>query len=318
VVWSPKLGIPKRLDLASGAKTNLTLFTANSVDETPGHSGFPIAWEVDAEVSVVPRPSTLDPADRPEVSGIGNPALPSPEKAVQPKTQKLANVEKLENETTQPSPNTLQTGLAVGRIVVAGAVERPQYLPIHSERKLDLLEAISAAGGPTTNAQNGRIELRRASGEKVNQFGFQELLTQLNPSRRVYLESGDVVFVYPEDSIPEHQRGELEKMEASSTGAIGKPSAPVPPNSGFVTVMGAVGRPQQIQVPTDHRMDLLEAIGAAGGLTREANPERIRLRKFKGSELSLFQYDALLIQTNPAERIYLQSGDVVIVDHRIL
>jgi serine/threonine protein kinase/protein involved in polysaccharide export with SLBB domain len=318
IVWLPKLGIPKRLDLASGAKTNLTLFTANSVDETPGHSGFPIAWEVDAEVSLIPRPSTLAPADKSEVSGVGTVSFPPTEKTVPPIQPNLAGVEKQGNPTPPSNEAIPQTKSTLGRVIVAGAVERPQYVQLQAERKLDLLEAISAAGGPTTNAQNGRIELRRASGEKVNQFGFQELLTQLNPSRRVYLESGDVVFVYPGDPIPEHQRGELEKMEASSTGATGKPSAPVPQNAGFVTVMGAVGRPQQIQVPTDHRMDLLEAIGAAGGLTREANLERIRLRKFKGGELSLFRYDALLAQGNPEQRIYLESGDVVIVDHRIL
>jgi polysaccharide export outer membrane protein len=80
----------------------------------------------------------------------------------------------------------------------------------------------------------------------------------------------------------------------------------VPP---VIYVMGEVNNsgPQ----PLNGRMDVLQALSAAGGFKDFANTKKIRIRRAGGSEVALFNYkDAVEGRAAP---VYLKPGDTIIV-----
>jgi polysaccharide export outer membrane protein len=83
--------------------------------------------------------------------------------------------------------------------------------------------------------------------------------------------------------------------------------------SNQVSVLGAVAKPGFVQL--QGRMTLLEAITAAGGLTREAALEMIIFRQaLDGSALNLhIPIDDLMIRGDPKYNIPLESGDNIVV-----
>jgi polysaccharide export outer membrane protein len=74
----------------------------------------------------------------------------------------------------------------------------------------------------------------------------------------------------------------------------------------YVTVTGQVNRPGQVQLPPDHQMDIVEAIGAAGDFNRFANKNRIELRRKQ--KTTRYSYDDL---KKPDGRVYVEPEDVI-------
>jgi protein involved in polysaccharide export with SLBB domain len=76
------------------------------------------------------------------------------------------------------------------RGVNGGSVELP------SEQSMDLLEALAKAGGFSAKAgKNPRIELTRKSTGKVSHYRFDDLRRETDPSKKVWLEPGDIIYV---------------------------------------------------------------------------------------------------------------------------
>lgn len=82
-------------------------------------------------------------------------------------------------------------------VSVFGQVNRPGLIEIPPERKMTVIEAITAAGGLTRLARSSGIQLIREGKKDPMLYNMDDLK---NPDRPIYVESGDVVFV-PESRI---------------------------------------------------------------------------------------------------------------------
>ena len=81
-----------------------------------------------------------------------------------------------------------------------------------------------------------------------------------------------------------------------------------------VTVMGEVNKPGLISLPNDKPLTLLDAIAAAGGYTRIANPKRIILKRSIEGEKKVYQINGKrLAGDNEADPLQLLPNDVITV-----
>lgn len=81
----------------------------------------------------------------------------------------------------------LRTVSVMGFVNKAGAIDLP------AEEKLDIIEAISKAGGFSPTASKSKIELTRKG--KTTKYKFDDLRRETDPTKRIWLEPGDVVYV---------------------------------------------------------------------------------------------------------------------------
>jgi polysaccharide biosynthesis/export protein len=82
--------------------------------------------------------------------------------------------------------------------------------------------------------------------------------------------------------------------------------------SSTVSVMGKVNKPGPVQLPPEHRMDILEAIALAGDLQRGANSNRIE--HTRNGKSTNYRFDDL--KRNPSKRVWLEPGDIIFVHER--
>ena len=82
-----------------------------------------------------------------------------------------------------------------------------------------------------------------------------------------------------------------------------------------VSVMGQVMKQGTVRLPFEYKMDILEAITEAGGLTPLANKSRIELnRKGKTTKYTL---DQLRKEVDPAKKVWLETSDLIYVHESI-
>jgi polysaccharide export outer membrane protein len=85
-----------------------------------------------------------------------------------------------------------------------------------------------------------------------------------------------------------------------------------------ITILGQVNRPGTFDLPDEASIDLLEAIGMAGGYTRLANPSRITLKRMVKGRETLYKLDAKqMLDKEAGERVTVLPGDTIIVAERI-
>lgn len=82
----------------------------------------------------------------------------------------------------------------------------------------------------------------------------------------------------------------------------------------YVIVIGQVNRPGNLPLSPEQRMDILDAIARAGGLTRLAKKEVEFIRDGKREKFSL---DRLKKESDPAKKIWLQPGDILEVKESV-
>lgn len=82
----------------------------------------------------------------------------------------------------------------------------------------------------------------------------------------------------------------------------------------FVIIIGQVNRPGSLPLSPEQRMDILDAIARAGGLTRLAKNEVQFIREGKRQT---FKLDQLKKESDPAKKIWLQPGDILEVKEAI-
>ncbi|MGE3309426.1 MAG: polysaccharide biosynthesis/export family protein [Limisphaerales bacterium] len=78
----------------------------------------------------------------------------------------------------------------------------------------------------------------------------------------------------------------------------------------IVSVFGQVARPGLIEIPPERKMTAIEAISAAGGLTRLARQSSIQLIREGRKEPTVYSLDEL---KNPDKPVYVESGDMIFV-----
>ena len=79
------------------------------------------------------------------------------------------------------------------------------------------------------------------------------------------------------------------------------------------TILGQVNRPGTIDMPDDTTVNLLEAIGMAGGYTRIANPSKVTVKRLVQGKETIFKLDGknMLKETGP--RFEVEPGDTIYV-----
>lgn len=160
------------------------------------------------------------------------------------------------------------------KVFVLGQVKNPGVYPIRSE--LTLLEAISAAGGVTSDAYlSGAYVVR---GGKILLVNFFKLIEKGNTEENIPLLVGDVIYIPNRKDQKIFVLGEVNKQSA---------------------------------IPTTDTMTLLEAIAEAGGFTHDANTKSILVMRGNLSEPDVMKIDAGrmdLVNNTP-----LQRGDIIYV-----
>ena len=165
-------------------------------------------------------------------------------------------------------------------ISVIGAVKNPGQIPMPVSGNLDLASAMATAGGLAENADANGILLVRASGT-TSTFSMSSIE---GGSGRVKLESGDRVIV-------------------NQSAFVGK----------TLTVLGQVGKPGPLTFPMNGRLDLVNAVAMAGGLTELANPKKVSINR-KGTVTVV---DFREISQRGDRPFLLQPDDVITVAERL-
>lgn len=79
------------------------------------------------------------------------------------------------------------------------------------------------------------------------------------------------------------------------------------------TIMGQVARPGSYELQGGERMDLLEAIGLAGGFTRIADRGRVVIQRKDGGEVTVIKANAKRMADGKDSPVEVQPGDVITV-----
>ena len=90
-------------------------------------------------------------------------------------------------------------------------------------------------------------------------------------------------------------------------------------NSKKVSIFGQVHKPSALQLPSENKMTLMEAITSAGGFTTIANKSKIRVVRTENGAQRVLEVDVTKI-TNQGNRemdIVLMPGDVIYVPETI-
>jgi len=86
-----------------------------------------------------------------------------------------------------------------------------------------------------------------------------------------------------------------------------------------VEILGQVRRPGPVAIPPDEDLTLVTAISRAGGFTRLARKGTVRIRRQTEEGDRVFVIDASDLITDPdSEDFYLQGGDIIFVDERLI
>ncbi len=79
------------------------------------------------------------------------------------------------------------------------------------------------------------------------------------------------------------------------------------------TIMGQVARPGSYELQGGERMDILEAIGLAGGFTRIANRGRVIIQRKEGDKVQALKVNAKRMADGKEMPVEVQPGDVITV-----
>lgn len=141
-------------------------------------------------------------------------------------------------------------------IHVVGSVRIPSTIEFPKEPSL--IEVLLKAGSVTDNAVLGYVRVIRGSmdaPDKVIEVNMKEYLNNGEASVLPKLQSGDIVY------IPDVTQEKLKELSIIITGQVLNPGV----------------------YRISESMNILDAISLAGGLTKEADPEMVRIRKESGN-----------------------------------
>ncbi|MGM0490340.1 MAG: polysaccharide biosynthesis/export family protein [Planctomycetota bacterium] len=180
------------------------------------------------------------------------------------------------------------------KITVVGAVEEPQVieLPIANS---DLLSAITLAGGLTEKADT-IVEIRHPRGAERMAGGVapaSHTAGRLGQRRSVRVDLAEIASADP---------GQYRLVDGSTVMVMRK-------DARVLNVIGLVNKPNQLKMPEDHDLRVLDALAMAGGRTLSIADKVKVIRNGKTIQVSVKQ-----AKNNANENIRLAPGDVVSVE----
>lgn len=82
----------------------------------------------------------------------------------------------------------------------------------------------------------------------------------------------------------------------------------------WVTVLGQVQKPGQVEIPAEGGLDLLGAIALAGGYTRIADPGNVTIRRKINGQDTVVRLNAKALASNKdAKQFYVKPGDTITI-----
>ncbi|MDQ3624116.1 MAG: SLBB domain-containing protein, partial [Verrucomicrobiota bacterium] len=84
------------------------------------------------------------------------------------------------------------------------------------------------------------------------------------------------------------------------------------------TVLGAVQRPGTYQFSDRDPLNVLQAVGLAGGYTEFADPAKVTLKRLVSGKQSVFVLDARrMARDSQARQFNIQPGDMITIREKI-
>jgi|GEM_PF-4933886 len=183
--------------------------------------------------------------------------------------------------------DTVIVQLASKEFFMLGEVRSPGVYKLPSmQSSIELMEAIAMAGGAARVADIGKVIIKRRVGseEKVIQLDAEALGRNQKGSCPIY--AGDTVVV------------ELKRSD--------------------YVVLGQVARPGKFEIPPLlDSIDLLEALAAAGGPTRLADLNSVKVRRFENGKEDVIEVNVKrLMNSKEPHPFMVTAGDRIIVGER--
>jgi len=82
------------------------------------------------------------------------------------------------------------------------------------------------------------------------------------------------------------------------------------------TIIGQVGKPGTYEFNAGDSLDFLQAIGLAGGFTRDADQGHIVIKRREGNEMKTLKVNVKQLTSSGGESFKIQPGDVITVSER--
>ncbi|MGF1569326.1 MAG: SLBB domain-containing protein [Nodosilinea sp.] len=215
----------------------------------------------------------------------------------------------------QPIVTVSPVTLRPVRVAVAGEVRRPGSYTIQratetgntndfDDRFPTLTEAISQAGGITSQANISEVTLRRPVSHnefQVTTYNLWDLIQSGDLSNDIVLQSGDEITIPTAVSVTPEEATEVS-------------GANFAPDAIIVYVAGEVARPGEIEVPLNTPLN--QALLNAGGFNNRANRATVDLVRLNPDGTALEQQiDVDLSQgINDENNPILKDRDVVVVN----
>lgn len=170
------------------------------------------------------------------------------------------------------------------QVSVTGEVNNAGKFNIPIERDITLLEAVAMAGGFTKDADINRTKVIREEGgeKKAITIRVKDITDKDEKDNNITLKPDDIIVV---------------------------------PKRFFFSVMGEVKSPGKFDMPTERSVTVLEAIAMAGGFTKDADLNKVKvMRVSEGEKKTIFVNIKDVTEKDQQDKdIALQADDIVFV-----
>lgn len=170
------------------------------------------------------------------------------------------------------------------QVSVTGEVNNAGKFNIPIERDITLLEAIAMAGGFTKDADINRTKvIREEDGEKKPiTIKVKDITDKDEKDKNIVLQPDDIIVI---------------------------------PKRFFFSVMGEVKSPGKFDMPTERSVTVLEAVAMAGGFTKDADLNKVKvMRVDEGEKKMIFVNIKDITEKDEKDKdIPLQADDIVYV-----
>ena len=170
------------------------------------------------------------------------------------------------------------------QVSVTGEVNNAGKYNMPIERDITFLEAIAMAGGFTKDADVNRTKvIREEDGEQETiTIKVKDITDKDDKSQNITLKPDDIILV---------------------------------PKRFFFSVMGEVKSPGKFDMPAERSVTLLEAVAMAGGFTKDADLNRVKvMRVDDGQKKTVFVNIKDITEKNDQDKdIALKADDIVFV-----
>jgi polysaccharide export outer membrane protein len=182
-----------------------------------------------------------------------------------------------------------------------------------------LLLAVPPAPAHAQAAQGGGYVLQNNDLIRITVFGEEDMTTEARISKTGYI-------TFPLLGSLQLSGKTVETASAEIRAALDKDYI-INPQVTFtvmeyakqwVTVLGQVQKPGQVEIPAEGGLDLLGAVALAGGYTRIADPGTVTVRRKVNGQDTVMRINAKALANNKeAKQFLVKPGDIITVSESL-